>query len=241
MELVEYNGYDNVLVRFMPPYECYRKTKLDHFKKGDIVNPYAPTICGVGIVGNKYPTHLNNGKTYRREYLIWTNMIKRCYDEDHRYKNIKYSDCECVPEWKYYEVFYEWLHSQENYEILDQINDIAIDKDILRKGNRVYGPDKCCLVPQHINNIMLKSDAIRGDLPIGVHYHKVNQKYIAQCGGKKEYVYLGSFSTVEEAFNVYKEYKEKKIKTIAQEEYDQNHITRQCYEALVNYKVEITD
>ena len=200
MELIEYNNYDDVVVRFLPPYECKRKTKIVHFKNGDLVNPYAPTICGFGIVGNKYPTHKEK-----------------------------------------YEDFYEWLHSQPNYDILDQINDLALDKDILIKGNRIYGPDECCLVTQNLNNIMLKSDAIRGDLPIGVHYHKVNNKYVAQCGGKRKHSYLGSFPTVEEAFNTYKQFKEKEIKKIAQTEYELGHITEQCYQALMNYKVEITD
>ena len=241
MELIEYNNYDDVVVRFLPPYECKRKTKIDHFKNGDLVNPYAPTICGFGIVGNKYPTHKENGKTYRREYLIWTNMIKRCYDEAHRYKNPAYINCECDLRWQKYEDFYEWLHSQPNYDILDQINDLALDKDILIKGNRIYGPDECCLVTQNLNNIMLKSDAIRGDFPIGVHYHKVNNKYVAQCGGKRKHSYLGSFPTVEEAFDTYKQFKEKEIKKLAQTEYELGHITEQCYQALMNYKVEITD
>lgn len=241
MQIIEYNKYNDIIVEFQQPYKYKVKSRTDRFLSGEIQNPYAPSICGFGIVGTKYPTHTKDGKKYLREYLIWTNMIKRCYDEEHRYKNPSYYDCKCCEEWRYYEKFYEWLHSQENYTILDSINDLAIDKDILLKGNREYRPDRCCLVTQKINNLLLKSNSVRGDCPIGVFYHKQNNKYVAQCGGKKNNVYLGSYNTKEEAFKVYKKYKEKLLKKIATEEYEKHYITEQCYNSLMAYRVEITD
>ena len=241
MKIIGYNNSNDITVEFLEPYKYIVKSRVDRFKNGYIHNPYAPWICDFGIVGTKYPTHTVDGKLYLKEYLTWTNMIKRCYDEEHRYRNPSYYDCECCHEWQYYENFYEWMHSQENYDKLIDINDMALDKDILYKGNRLYAPDRCCLVTQNINNIMLKSNAIRGKCPIGVFYNKVNDKYIAQCGGKENGVYLGSYNTELEAFMVYKKYKEKTIKELAQKEFDLNHITKQCYEALMNYIVEITD
>ena len=53
---------------------------------------------------------------------------------------------------------------------------MCLDKDILYKGNKEYAPDKCIFVPERINKLFLKNDADRGDLPIGVTYHK-NKKY----------------------------------------------------------------
>lgn len=241
MKIVDYIDAKNVVVEFEEPYVYRTTTRTNRFLSGNVKNPYAPTICNFGIVGNKYPTHTDDGVHYLPEYLIWTNMIKRCYDEEHRYKNPAYYDCECCSEWQYYEKFYEWLHAQENYEILTAIGDIAIDKDILQKGNREYAPNKCCLVPQRINNIMLKSDAIRGDCVIGVHYHNVNGTYIAQCGGHENAVYLGSYQTEMEAFSAYKQYKEAEIKELAHKEFLSGHITKKCYEALMRYEVEITD
>ena len=38
-----------------------------------------------------------------------------------------------------------------------------------------------------------------------------------------------------------KEYKEYIIKQVAQEEYAKGNITKQCYEAMMNYEVEIAD
>ena len=47
--------------------------------------------------------------------------------------------------------------------------------------------------------------------------------------------------TIKEAFLDYKECKESYIQQIAQEEYNKGSITKRCYEAMMNYKVEITD
>ena len=241
MKIVDYINANKIIVEFAEPYKHIVKSRVDRFLKGDIQNHNAPSLYGVGIVGYKYPTHASDGKKHLKEYLTWRNMLGRCYDETRRYKNPAYYDVSVCDEWLYYPNFYEWIHNQENYDTLMSINDMAIDKDILIKGNREYRPDRCCLVPTNVNNILLKSDAIRGDLPIGVYYLKRNKKYAAQCGGKVNRTYLGLYSTPEEAFEVYKEFKEKQIKKLAEEEYQKHTIIKACYEALMNYKVEITD
>lgn len=52
-------------------------------------------------------------------------------------------------------------------------------------------------------------------------------------------MYLGTFDTINEAFNAYKEAKEKYIKEVADKWKDQ--LEPRVYEALYNYKVEIND
>ena len=51
--------------------------------------------------------------------------------------------------------------------------------------------------------------------------------------------YLGTFDDVETAFDTYKQFKELTIKQVA-DEY-KNKIPQRLYDALYNYKVEITD
>ena len=241
MKIVEYNNSKDITVEFLGPYKYVTKSRLDRFKSGYIHNPYAPWLFDVGIVGKKYPTHDSKGIKYTKEYLTWTNMIRRCYDESVRYKNLTYYDCMCCEQWMYYENFYEWMHSQENFDLLLSIDDMSIDKDIILKGNKMYNPDNCCLVPQRVNNLLLKSNNIRGQWPIGVHYLRKNNKFVAQCGGQDNHNYLGLYSTPEEAFYVYKDFKEKQIKEIAEEEYSKGTIIKRCYDALMSYEVEITD
>lgn len=239
MTLTEYNGYNDIVVEFAEPYYYKVRSRTDRFLSGHILNPYGPNVCGIGITGTKYPTTI--GKDHTREYQIWSNMIKRCYDEKNRNKNPTYKDVECDPRWFYYETFYEWIHSQSNYEVIKNDPTFAIDKDILEKGNKLYTPEKCCLVPQRVNNLLIKSDVIRGKCPIGVFYSKQNGTYIAQCGGKGNSRYLGSYLTPEEAFNAYKKDKEREIREVAVKEFKKGTITKECYEALMNYEVEITD
>lgn len=71
------------------------------------------------------------------------------------------------------------------------------------------------------------------------------KKYRAYCNiydeKTKRYKnkHLGYFYSVEEAFNVYKEFKENYIKQVAN--YYKDKIPTKLYDALYNYKVEITD
>lgn len=50
---------------------------------------------------------------------------------------------------------------------------------------------------------------------------------------------LGTFNTPEEAFEAYKQVKEVYIKELTNKYKEQ--ITEACYQALINYKIEITD
>ena len=109
------------------------------------------------------------------------------------------------------------------------------------KKNKEYSPNTCCLVPQNVNCLFLKREALRGDYPIGVRYW--NDGFMASCHNpftdKNEII--GSYSTPERAFYAYKTYKEDIIKQVAEIEYKNNNITKECYESMMNYKVEIDD
>ena len=52
---------------------------------------------------------------------------------------------------------------------------------------------------------------------------------------------MGTFKTPEEAFSAYKVAKEAYIKEVATKYYNDGKIARNVYDALMNYKVEITD
>lgn len=239
MKIIEYNNRDNIIVEFQDNYKSKVNTKYDSFVKGIVKNPYCPTLFNIGIIGNKYPSSIN-GKTIK-EYQTWYDMLRRCFDDEIKENRPSYKNVTCCDEWLLYENFYEWLHKQENFEKWLNDNGWAIDKDIIIKGNKTYSPKTCCLVPRNINSLFTKYDKCRGDTLIGVT--KKGNKFEAQCKNpltlKK--VYLGRFAIQEDAFKVYKAYKENLIKQIAQKEYSQGNITKQCYEAMLQYEVEITD
>lgn len=114
---------------------------------------------------------------------------------------------------------------------------------MLYKNNKIYSPDTCLLVPNNINCLILKCNSRRGKYPIGVYLDTTVDLYRAQCENPKysRQITVGYFEDPESAFQAYKIYKEKLIKQIATEEYQNGNITKRCYNAMMNYEVEITD
>ena len=117
---------------------------------------------------------------------------------------------------------------------------MALDKDILIKGNKIYSPQTCIFVPKRINTLFTKRQNDRGELPIGLHINN-NNKIVARCNTLNERKYLGSFSLNEpfKAFTCYKNFKENYIKQVADEYKD--YIPTELYEAMYRYEVEIDD
>jgi len=239
MRIIEYYDTDNIIVEFQDKYRAKVHTSYRHFKNGNVKNPYCPSVLGVGIIGNKYPCSVNRKVT--KEYALWQNVLCRSYSEEYKSQQPTYKDVICCDEWLVYDNFYEWIHNQENFDKWLSGERWAIDKDILIKGNKVYSPKTCCLVPQHINSLFTKQDVRRGDLPIGVSRHKnIFRARIHNIFTNKIEV-IDSCDTPVKAFQAYKVYKEQLIKQVARLEYSKGNITKQCYDAMMRYEVEITN
>lgn len=232
-KIVKYNDSKDVEIRFVTTgYETL--AQLGHIKIGNVKDPYSPSVFGVGIVGTKYPIKVNG--VIKKEYMLWVDMLRRCYSDNSKKKRPTYEGCEVSDNFKSYEYFYGWCHEQIGFGN----EGWQLDKDLLVRGNRVYSESTCIFIPQEINKILTKSTASRGEYLIGVHWHKKDKAFVATVAknkGKTEW--LGSFNTELEAFNAYKEAKESFIKE--QAEKWKGKIDPRAYEALMNYKVEITD
>ena len=241
MRIVECSKNSDIVVEFQDEHKAKVHTNYSNFQRGLVKNPYYPMVYGVGIVGNKYKTVNENSKS-TREYMTWYHIIQRCYSDKLKEKQPAYKDIQVCSDWLYYENFYEWLHSQENFDKWYYGKRWAVDKDILVKGSKIYSPETCCLIPQNVNCLFLKREAERGKYPIGVR--DGNDGFIAVCRNpflnKSEEI--GSYYTPKKAFYLgYKPYKEDIIKRVAKEEYDKGNITKKCYNAMMSYEVEITD
>lgn len=169
-------------------------------------------------------------------------MLQRCYDSKFHKRESTYIDCEVCEEWLNFQNFAKWYY--ENYYEMEG-QKIHLDKDILHKGNKIYSPENCIFVPERINTLFIKRDKLRGHYPIGVCYHKASGKFNTQCSiydykeNKTKKKYLGCYDTPEKAFEVYKQFKEKYIKQVADHYKDQ--IPEKLYNELYNYQIEITD
>lgn len=239
MKIVKYNDAHDIVVEFQDEYNTKVHTSYRWFLDGGVKNPYYPSVLGVGIIGTKYPRSINCKNV--KEYEAWRSMLERCFNKKTKEKYPTYKDVTCCKEWLNFENFYEWLHSQKNFDKWLNNKNWCLDKDIIIKNNKIYSPDTCCLVPQNINKLFVRKN-LKREFPIGIK--KENNKFSAKCQnpfiGKAEYICMKD--TKEEAFYFgYKPYKEAIIKKIAKEEYDKGNITKQCYNAMMNYEVEITD
>lgn len=208
------------------------ESAICNIKKGKIKDFNSPEFYGIGYIGSF--RNYNERPSKDRAYTAWRNMLMRCYDGKVHIKRPTYTDCTVCDEWHNYSNFKRWF--DENY-----IEGNVLDKDILVKGNKVYSPDTCCFVPNEINALLTKRQNYRGKLPIGVCYSesKIRYKVEFTCFSCKKYV--GYFSTSEEAFEAYKNAKEEYIKEVAEKYYKEGKISEAVYNALMNYKVEITD
>ena len=233
MTIIAYRNANDIDVKFNDEFNTVVTNKYYvAFKRGSINNPNHASVYNIGRLGKGDYSKKKDLKAYE----AWRSMIQRCYSMKYQLKQPTYVGCEVCEEWHCFQTFAEWYYNNY-YEIPDQR--MALDKDILFKGNKVYSPDTCMFVPQCINNLFTKCDKHRGGLPIGVSYHKQHNKYLARCNDGSEQIFLGYYNTLEEAFEAYKQYKEQTIKDIA-EEY-RNVIPEVLYNAMINYEVEIED
>lgn len=182
---------------------------------------------GVGVCDIPYSCH----EAY---YESWRSMLARAYDPMYIRRFPTYADCEVCSEWLTLSNFKKWFEDPKNgYQ-----QGYHVDKDILVKDNKIYSPQTCCFVPKEINLLFARKRRKNG-LPIGVSFR--NNSYWTQISVNKKKIHLGRFSTQEEAFKAYKDFKERYIKDVAERYYQEGKITKIVYDALLTYEVEMTD
>ena len=239
MVIKEYRGCKDIDVYF-PEYNwIFEHARYDKFKNGGIKCPYEPRYFGKGYLGEgKYKVSKNGKLT--DEYKIWYRMLQRCYDPKLQEKEPTYKGCTIEEYLLNFQNMGEWI-SENYYEIPGE--QMCLDKDILYKGNKVYSRETCIFVPQRINKLFVKCDNSRGKNPIGVHPNSSGNYQVMCSNGYGKNIPLGTYLTKEEAFQVYKQYKEKVIKETI-DSYE-GKIPEPFYsklrEAMYNYEVEIDD
>lgn len=233
MRITKYRKHKDIDVYFEKYNYIKKHVQYIQFIKGTITCPYEPRVYKVGYIGDgKYEVSKNGKNT--KCYKTWNGMLKRCYDSKYHDKQPTYIGCTVHDSWLNFQTFSKWYY--ENYYKIEGQR-MELDKDILCKGNKIYSPDTCIFVPQRINSLFVKRDNDRGDLPIGISYEK--KKYRVRCHINGKNQSLGYYNTPEEAFQAYKNFKEKYIKEVA-EEY-KNVIPQKLYEAMLRYEVDIDD
>lgn len=229
-KVLKYNSTNNVEIEFIAT-----GTKLSaqagNIRKGSVKDPNCPSVYGVGYIGQgNYASRINGVQP--SSYKRWKEMLNRCYNtKATEYENYGGRGVSVAPEWQNYQNYAKWW--EENCPD----DSFVVDKDILEKGNKLYCPEKCCFVPSDINTIFTLRNRERGEYPLGVRIKE--GKLISQINYMGKKIHLGTFETVEDAFGAYKKAKERCIKEYA--ELHKSGISDKVYNALLNYKIEITD
>lgn len=230
VKVVGYECATKILVRFQDGTEVF--CRGGDLMNGEVWNPNEPSVAGRGYFGQGPHRH-GAGKNADREYRAWKGMFTRCYDDKYQEQKPTYIGCSVDPQWYNFQEFAEWCQWQIGFK-----HNWHLDKDILKKGNKIYSPEFCVFVPNEVNCVLNSQKRSRGDYPIGVTFN-ASGKYRAQWqeGGIQRYSKTVSDYMV--AYQIYKQNKERVVKDVA--ERWKGLVDERVYTALMNFEVNVDD
>lgn len=167
-------------------------------------------VQGFGINDVDYLTHItkNSSIIWRCPiYGYWSRMLERVFCKIKHSKNPTYIGTTICEEWKYLSKFREWVLNQPNRDW----QNCELDKDLLVKGNKHYGPETVVYITSELNKFITDNKKTRGHCMIGVAYRpdkSRNNPYVAQCQNpfglyKENGRWLGYYPTELEAHKVW--------------------------------------
>lgn len=241
MKIIAYNLYSDIWVELLYSPVSYVHTSYGNFLRGSVRNVYRVTSGYHGYFGlgpYSSTTIDKNGKSIEtKAYQMWSGIHKRAEDYENRrpaYKDVTVDRC-----WWDYQKFHEWF-DENYYEIKGEV--MSLDKDILIPGNKIYGPDKCLIVPLRINDLFTcphQKDK-KGNLPPGISIrenpssitYRVTLNYFDDNGNKK--LLQKVFKTMDEAKKFYREMKICFIEKVALDYKDK--LPKHVYDAIIKYR-----
>ena len=213
MKIIAYRKASDIDVEFLDEHHYVKThTMYQLFKDGCIKNPYDPCLSEIGYIGvGNYIT--GTSKKHTDEYHCWRNLLDRCYTKKLSEKYPAYYDiAECCEEWKNFQIFAEWFNDHK-YDIGNER--LHLDKDIKYKGNKIYSPYHCILIPQSINEQFRDSNGRKkekdADLPYTIHRTKNGMFEVSHRG-----VSLGKYDNLKESIIIYENTKRKYISELVE-------------------------
>ncbi len=153
-EILKYTTGVDVLIKFTKS-GYITKTKASCIRSGLIKDRYNPSVYDVGFVGEGDYKPTNKGKQ-TKEYILWSNMLKRCYDPLTQERQPTYKGCTVESRWHNFQNFAEDIKNLPGYiqwvESLSPKNETwELDKDTLVEGNKVYSRYTCQFLSKQDN------------------------------------------------------------------------------------------
>jgi hypothetical protein len=175
-------------------------------RKGHIRDNLLKTGFNIGFIGNgRFKSAINRKPTY--EYIVWRNMLMRCYSEEVQKIYKTYMGCTVCEEWHNFQNFAEWYYEQRNHHE----KDFHLDKDLVLPDNKVYCPEYCRLIPKRLNRALV--------LGSKKSIYRAKNKFVVTSSvlsldGTSTQKYIGSFERIEEALSAAREGKVKFIRSL---------------------------
>lgn len=102
---------------------------------------------------NDMPTGWSKNPLHKRVYMLWFDMLRRCYDSEQlsRSRGKGYVGCTVCDRWFYLSNFYADIQNLPGYSEWTCNRKMSIDKDLFSGGKKEYSPRNCCFVPVEVN------------------------------------------------------------------------------------------
>lgn len=227
--VVECKKMRSIVVQHNDNHKHLATVSASDLKKGKVKNPYFASLHNIGYLGfGCFSAAKDDSKTH--EYITWDNMLRRCYSRELQLRQPAYKDCQVSCEWLNFQNFAKWFTENDYYN-----PDYELDKDLLVKGNKLYSPDTCCLIPKQLNRLLISSDTTNRKYPVGTSFHKAAGKFRAYLTTDNKTHHLGLFDTVAEAHQAYVTSKEAYVKLKATQW--KGKIDERVFDALMNWRV----
>jgi hypothetical protein len=160
---------------------------------------YAKTRLVQGVGVNDAPFSIGGQSNRNPVYEMWKRMLARCYGKTNS-SNASYVGCEVDSRWHRFMAFHDWVIARD-------WEGKQLEKDLLVSGNKIYGPETCCLVPGYVNMIFVKTNQ-----PCIQEYRP--GRFIALVCKRGKKVCLGTFPSKELALAAWKAGKRDSIQDV---------------------------
>ena len=217
IKVLSYNLDDNTFLLELDNGYKFTKDCITVINKA-FTTPYDLSYGGVGYLGEKYVPN-----DYPVIGNMWHSLLDRVVVRKGRKEFKTYEDCSVCDRWLCFSNFVDdmlemWYDCDEKLEI---------DKDIKYKGNKVYSPENCLLVPHRIN--MLFRGWESGDnhatgvefIKSGEHKGKWKVKPQGRRKGEQDEIFRTgvhkNFKNERDAWEYYKNIKRKYVEKVLRE------------------------
>ncbi|MBM0416274.1 hypothetical protein [Aeromonas veronii] len=177
----------------------------------DLIELFESTIPSDGALARRKPVHgvgindamfvaqivIDGQRVCHPAYRAWVGVLRRSLSQKMKKVNQTYSDVHVCAEWTVFTNFLSWWRKNHT-------RDWHLDKDLLKPGNKIYGPDACVYVPQWLNLLTVDHRAGRGKWPLGVHFNSGKQMFRAELTARGKRKHLGYFDNPQSAYDAYR-------------------------------------